>query len=73
MKFYQYWIILIIVLLVFISIYNITKMIVLINDNKDDTFAPSVELNKNIRNLLISIALLALISLVYILMIFKMI
>lgn len=71
MKFYQYWIILIIVLLVFISIYNITKMIVLISSNKDETFAPSVELNKNIRNLLISIALLSIISLVYIIIVFK--
>ena len=73
MKYYQYWIILIIVLLVFISICNITKMIILIGDNKDDTFAPSVELNKNIRNLLISVALLSLVSLVYILMVFKII
>ena len=71
MKFYQYWIILIIVLLVLISIFNITKMIILIKDNKDDTFAPSVELNKNMRNLLISIALLSIVSLVYIIMVFK--
>ena len=71
MKFYQYWIIIIVVLLVLISIFNIIKMVSLITNTKDDYISPSKELNKNIRNLLISIALLSVISLVYIIIIFK--
>ena len=71
MKFYQYWIILIVVVLVLISIFNIVKMIALISESKDDVIPTSKELNSNIRNLLISIALLSLTSLIYIILIFK--
>lgn len=70
-KFYQYWIILIVVVLVLISIFNIVKMIALISESKDDIIPTSKELNSNIRNLLISIALLSLTSLIYIILIFK--
>ena len=70
-KFYQYWIILIVVVLVLISIFNIVKMIALISESKDDVIPTSKELNSNIRNLLISIALLSLTSLIYIILIFK--
>ena len=69
MKFYQYWIIIIVVVLVLVSIYNIAKMIVLISENKGKKL--SSEVNKDMRNLLVSIALLSLVSLVYIIIIFK--
>lgn len=71
MKFYQYWIIIITVILVLVTVYNIAKMVILISQNKTDKISPSTELNKNIRNLLISMALLSLVSLVYIILIFK--
>lgn len=71
MKFYQYWIIIIVVVLVLISIYNIAKMIILISENKGNKIKASTEVNKNMRNLLVSIALLSLVSLVYIIIIFK--
>ena len=71
MKFYQYWIIIIVVILVLVSIYNIAKMIALISETKGNKLAQSKEVNKDMRNLLVSIALLSLVSLVYIIIIFK--
>ena len=46
-------------------------MIILISESKDNKISPSSEVNKNMRNLLVSIALLSLVSLVYIIIIFK--
>lgn len=70
MKFYQYWIIIITVILVFISIINIAKMIMLINKDNSKKIEKNKELDVNIRNLLVSIALLSITSLVYIILIF---
>ena len=70
MKFYQYWIIIIAVVLVFLSVFNITKMVVLINREKGTKLEHTKELDVNLRNLLISMALLSLTSLVYIILIF---
>jgi NADH:ubiquinone oxidoreductase subunit 5 (subunit L)/multisubunit Na+/H+ antiporter MnhA subunit len=70
MKFYQYWIIVIAIILVFLTIFNITKMIMLLNKEKGDKLEQTKELNVNIRNLLISMALLSLTSLIYIILIF---
>ncbi|MBR1416533.1 MAG: hypothetical protein IJ572_01795 [Bacilli bacterium] len=71
MKFYQYWLIIIIALLVIISIYNIIKMIVLISKSKYPKIDNDDVLNRNIRNLLVSIGLLSVIALVYIFLVFK--
>lgn len=70
MKFYQYWIIIITIVLVFISIFNITKMILLINKDNSNKIEKNKELDVNIRNLLISMALLSITSLIYIIFIF---
>ena len=72
MPFYQYWLILIIVILVIISIHNITKMIIFINKNKYPKIDEDDSLNKSLRNMLISIGLLSIISLVYIMLVFKL-
>ena len=71
MKFYQYWLIIIIAILVIISIHNITKMIILISKNKYPKIDNDDVLNRNIRNLFVSIGLLSVISLVYIFLVFK--
>ena len=72
MKFYQYWIIIITIILVSITLFNISKMILAINKN---TYSKeeSKEMDKNVRNLLISMALLSIMSLIYILLVFKQI
>ena len=71
MQFYQYWIILIIIVLVIVSIRNITKMIIFISKNKYPKIDKDDSLNKNLRNMLISIGLLSIIVLVYVMLIFK--
>lgn len=71
MQFYQYWLILIIALLVIISIYNIVKMVLFISKNKYPKIDKDDSLNKHLRNMLISIGLLSVMALVYVLLIFK--
>lgn len=70
MKFYQYWIIIITIVLVLLSIINIAKMIMLINKDNSKKIEKNKELDVNIRNLLVSIALLSITSLIYIILIF---
>ena len=70
MQFYQYWLILITIILVLISIYNVTKMIVLLSRTKYPKIDKDDILNSNIRNLFISIGLLSVCSLVYIMLVF---
>jgi hypothetical protein len=71
MKFYQYWLIIIVAILVIITVVNIAKMIMIIGKDNEKKLTASKELNIDIRNLLISMALLSLISFIYIIMIFK--
>ena len=71
MQFYQYWLVLIIIFLVIISLYNIIKMILFINKNKYPKIDKDDSLNSHLRNMLISIGLLSIIVLVYVLLIFK--
>ena len=71
MNFSQYWLVLIIIILVVISIHNITKMIILISKSRYPKIDKNDILNRNIRNLLISIGLLSVVSLVYILLVFR--
>ena len=69
MQFYQYWLVIIVFVLVFISIFNITKMCIFISKNKYPKIDNNDILNSNIRNLFISVGLLSICSLVYILLI----
>ena len=69
MQFYQYWMIIIVLVLVIISIHNIVKMCVFISKNKYPKIDNNDILNSNIRNLFISVGLLSVCSLVYILLI----
>ena len=71
MQFYQYWLILIIILLVIISLYNIVKMIIFVTKNKYPKIDKDDSLNRHLRNMLVSIGLLSVIVLVYVLLIFK--
>lgn len=71
MQFSGYWIIIITVILVLISIYNIAKMIVFLSKNKYPKIDDNDSLNSNIRNLLLSVGLLSLVSLIYIILIFS--
>lgn len=71
MHFSSYWIIIIIVILVLITIYNVAKMIVFLSKTKMPKIDRDDSLNSNIRNLLVSVGLLSLVSLVYILLIFS--
>lgn len=71
MQFSEYWIIIIVVLLVIISVYNIAKMVVYLNKAKYPKIDKDDILNRNIRNLLISVGLLSIVSLVYIMLVFK--
>ena len=71
MNFSSYWIILITVILVLISIYNIAKMIVFLSKHKYPKIDKDDSLNSNIRNLLVSVALLSVVSLVYIILVFS--
>ena len=71
MQFSSYWIIIIVVILVLISIYNVAKMIVFVSKNKYPKIDKDDTLNSNIRNLLVSVGLLSVISLVYIILIFS--
>ena len=70
-NFSQYWLVLIIIILVVISIHNITKMIILISKSRYPKIDKNDILNRNIRNLLISIGLLSVVSLVYIMLVFR--
>lgn len=70
MLFYQYWLVLIIVILTLISIINISKMLVILNKDKGSMIPKTVELNKNIRNLLLSMALLTIVTLIFIILVF---
>ena len=70
-NFSQYWLVLIIIVLVVISIHNITKMIILISKSRYPKIDKNDILNRNIRNLLISIGLLSVVSLVYIMLVFR--
>ena len=70
MQFYQYWIVAIVFVLVIISLRNIIKMIIFISKNKYPKIDNNDILNRNIRNLLLSIGLLSVVSLVYIMLIF---
>ena len=69
MQFYQYWLVIIVCVLVLISLYNIIKMCVFISKNKYPKIDNNDMLNSNIRNLFISVGLLSVCSLVYILLI----
>lgn len=70
MLFYQYWLVLIIVILTLISIINISKMLVILSKDKGSMIPKTVELNKNIRNLLLSMALLTIVTLIFIILVF---
>ena len=71
MQFSSYWIIIITVILVLISIYNISKMIVYLSKNKYPKIDKDDILNRNIRNLLVSVGLLSVVSLIYIMLVFS--
>ena len=71
MQFYQYWLMLIIFVLVIISIRNIIKMIIFIGKNKYPKIDKDDSLNRHLRNMLLSIGLLSIIVLVYVLLLFK--
>jgi len=71
MQFYQYWLVLFIVVLVLLSIHNITRMIIFISKSKYPKIDKDDSLNKNIRNLLVSIGLLSIVVLIYILLVFS--
>ena len=71
MQFSSYWIIIITVILVLISVYNIAKMIVFLSKAKMPKIDKDDTLNSNIRNLLVSVGLLSVVSLVYIILIFS--
>lgn len=68
MNFYQYWIVLIILFLVIITLINIIKMLGIFNEN---SFKNNDLVKKNLTNLFISLAFLSITSLVYILMVFN--
>ena len=70
MQFYQYWLVLIIIIVV-ISIHNITKMIIVISKSRYPKIDKNDILNRNIRNLLVSIGLLSIVSLTYIMLVFR--
>ena len=70
MQFYQYWLVIIVAILVLISLFNIIKMCMFISKNKYPKIDNNDILNSNIRNLFISVGLLSVCSLVYILLIF---
>ena len=71
MQLYQYCLIIVIAILVLVSLYNIVKTIINVNKNKGPKVEQDDILNRNLRNLFISVGLLSVISLVYILLIFK--
>ena len=71
MNFSSYWIIIITIILVLISIYNVAKMIVFISKAKYPKIDKDDSLNSNIRNLLVSVGLLSVVSLVYIILVFS--
>ena len=71
MQFSSYWIIIITVILVLISVYNIAKMIVFLSKTKYPKIDKDDTLNSYLRNLLISVGLLSVISLVYIIIVFS--
>lgn len=70
MQFYQYWLIIIVVILVAISIKNIAKMVTFISKSKYPKIDNDDLLNRNIRNLFVSIGLLSICSLIYIMIVF---
>ncbi len=70
MQFYQYWLVVIVFLLMFLSLFNIVKMFVFLCRNKYPKIDNDDILNRNIRNLFISVGLLSVCSLVYIMLIF---
>ncbi len=70
MQFYQYWLVVIVFLLVFVSLFNIIKMFVFISRNKYPKIDNNDMLNSNIRNLFLSVGLLSVCSLVYIMLVF---
>ena len=71
MQFYQYWLVIFIVIFVIISIVNITKMLILVSDKKYVQAKKDDSLNQGIRNLLISIGILMIVSLIFIIMSFS--
>ncbi len=70
MQFYQYWILVITLVLMIISIFNIAKMFVFISKSKYPKIDQNDMLNSNIRNLFLSVGLLSVVSFVYIMMVF---
>lgn len=66
MKFSAYWILLITVILVIISVINISKMVRMISKESKNK-----ELDIGIRNMLISIGLLSIVSFIYIILVFN--
>ena len=70
MQFYQYWLVVIVFVLMFISLYNIVKIGIVVSRNKYPKIDKNDMLNSSIRNMFISIGLLSVCSLVYILLVF---
>ena len=70
MQFYQYWLVVIVFILMFISLYNIVKIGIFVSRNKYPKIDKNDMLNSSIRNMFISIGLLSVCSLVYIMLVF---
>ncbi len=70
MQFYQYWLLVITFILVFISLFNIVKMFIFISRSKYPKIDNDDMLNSYIRNLFLSVGLLSVCSFVYIMIIF---
>jgi len=72
MKFYQYWLLVITILLVAITVYNISKTIIIFSKNMEKrNVSQNKDLNNSIVNLLLSTALLSIISLLFIILAFN--
>ena len=72
MKFYQYWLLVITILLVAITVYNISKTIIIFSKNMEKrNVSQNKDLNNSIVNLLLSTALLSIISLLFIVLAFN--
>ena len=70
MQFYQYWLVMLVVILVIITIVNITKMLMFVSNKKYEQAKKDDSLSRGIRNLLVSVGLLCVVSLVFIILTF---
>ncbi len=70
MQFYQYWLVVIVFILMFISLYNIVKISIFVSRNKYPKIDKNDMLNSSLRNMFISIGLLSVCSLVYVMLVF---